>query len=286
MLKPRSALLASVCILPSLLLCGPGGAAFAAQPARGQAAQPVPSGGVIAAIRVSGNRRIEADTISSYMVVQPGDAFDPARINESLKTLYETGLFANVSITRSGNDLDVAVVENPTVDQVLFAGNKAINDKDALAAMTLKSRSVYTVAAVEADRRALLDLYAKKGHYNATVTPNVIKLPDNRVNVVFQCNDGAETLISRITFIGNDHFSQGKLDEVVSSREDAWYRFFSSATNYSPDRIEYDQYLLQKFYEHKGYADFKVISANAALSPDRVGGHTTGEKPEREACRV
>jgi outer membrane protein insertion porin family len=286
LLKPRSALLASVCILPSLLLCGPGGAALAAQPTQGQPAQPIPSGGTIAAINVSGNQRIEADTITSYMVVQPGGAFDPSAINESLKTLYATGLFKNVSITRSGNDLDVAVVENPTVDQVLFSGNKTITDKDALAAITLKSRSVFTVAAVEADRRALLALYAQKGHYDATVTPNVINLPDNRVNVVFQCNDGTQTLISRITFIGNDHFSQGTLDDVVSSRQNAWYRFFSSATNYSPDRIEYDQYLLQKFYQHKGYADFKVLSANAALSPDRKSFYLTYDISEGPRYRV
>ena len=147
-------------------------------------------GGVVAAINVSGNQRIEAGTIQSYMVIQPGDPFDADRINESLKTLYATGLFSNVSITRDGEDLDVAVVENPTVDQVFFSGNKVVADKDAGDAISLKSRAVFTEAAAEADRRTLLDLYAKKGYYNASVTPEVIRLPDNRVNVVFQCADG------------------------------------------------------------------------------------------------
>ena len=142
--------------------------------------------------------------------------FDPGRINDSVKTLYATGLFQDVAITRVGNDLNVTVVENPTVDQVLFSGNKTLATKDATAAISLKPRSVFTAAAAEADRRALLDLYAKKGRFNATVTPNIIRLPDNRVNVVFQCTDGTQTLVSRITFIGNAHFSQADLRDVIS----------------------------------------------------------------------
>ena len=175
LLKPRSVLLASVCLLPALLVCGPHGAAFAQTASA--VSRPVEAGGTIAAINVSGNRRIQTDTITSYMVVQPGSAFDPQRINESLKTLYATGLFKTVSITRAGNNLDVAVVENPTVDQVLFSGNKALADKDAKAIVSLKSRSVFTIGSVEADRQALLEAYAKKGYYNATVTPEIWRAP-------------------------------------------------------------------------------------------------------------
>ncbi len=268
MLSARSALLASVCVLPVLLAPGPAGRA-AAQTSDAGAPNASLAGGTIGAITVSGNQRIETGTIESYMVVQPGDPFDPNRINDSVKTLYATGLFQNVSISRSGNELDVAVVENPTVAQVLFAGNKTVSDKDGQAAISLKPRSVFTPAAAEADRRALLGLYAKKGYYNATVTPNIIRLPDNRVNVVFQCSDGGQTLISRITFIGNRHFSQASLRDIVSSRQDAWFRFLSGTTSYNPDRVEYDEYLLRQFYLHKGYADFSVNSANAELSPDR-----------------
>ncbi len=272
MLKPRSALLASVCLLPAMLAAPClESKAFAAT---SQDAA-VPAGGTIAAINVTGNQRIESSTIIAYMVVQPGDPFDPQTISQSVKTLYATGLFQSVNITRSGNDLDVAVVENPLVNQVLFSGNKALADKDAQAAVSLRPRSVYTPEAAEADRRALLDAYAKKGHYNAKVTANIIQLPDNRVNVVFQCDEGAVTKISRINFIGNRHFSQSTLREVISSRQNEWWRFLSGAVVYNPQRIEYDEYLLHKFYFHKGYADFQILGANANLSPDRKSFYLT-----------
>jgi outer membrane protein insertion porin family len=282
LLKPRSALLASVCLLPVFFSPATIGVAEAQTVDSTQ----VQSGGTIAAINVSGNQRIESATITSYMVVQPGDPFDPGRINDSLKTLYATGLFKNVTITRDGDNLDVAVVENPTVDQVLFAGNKVVTDKDAGAAISLKPRSVFTAAAAEADRRTLLDLYAKKGYYDATVTPNIIELPDNRVNVVFQCTDGTQTLISRITFIGNQHFSQSRLRQVVSTRQYAWFRFLSSSDQYDPDRVEYDEYLLHEFYLHEGYADFNVLSANAELAPDRKSFYLTYDISEGPRYRV
>ncbi len=282
MLKPRSALLASVCLLPSLLALVPSGAVRA----QGVPHASVPAGGIIQAINVSGNRRIETDTITAYMVVQPGAPFDPQRINESLKTLYATGLFKSVSITRDGANLNVTVVENPTVDEVLFSGNKAVSDKDAQAAISLKSRSVFTPAAAETARRAILGVYAQKGYYNAKVEANIIKLSDNRVNVVFKCTDGAQTLVSRIAFIGNDHFSQGTLRDVVSTREYAWFRFFSGADEYSAQRIEYDEYLLHKFYLHKGYADFSIVSANANLNPDRKSFHLTYDISEGPRYKI
>jgi outer membrane protein insertion porin family len=284
LLSARSALLASVCLLPALLASGPAGIApaFAAS----TAAQPVQTGGTVAGISVSGNQRIEAATIQSYMVIQPGDPFNQDAINNSLKTLYATGLFSNVTITRSGNVLNVAVVENPTVDQVFFSGNKVLTEKDAAAAISLKSRAVFTPAAAEADRQTLLNLYAKRGYYGASVTPNIIKLPDNRVNVVFQCADGKQTLVSRITFLGNAHFSQSALREVVSTRQSAWFRFLSSTDQYNADRVEYDEYLLRQFYLHKGYADFAVNSANAELAPDRKSFYLTYNITEGPRYRV
>ena len=280
MLKPRSVLLASVCLLPSMLAVPT--TAARAQSAPGSPAQSAPAtasrvspGGSIAAINVIGNRRIETSTVTAYMVVQVGDPFDQQRIDQSVKTLYSTGLFQSVHISRDGNALDVNLVENPTVTSVFFSGNKAVADKDAQAAITLKPNAVYTPQQAELDRGALLAAYAKKGYYNAQVSVSVINLSDNRVNVVFNCVDGTEPKLSRVLFTGNQHFSQGTLRQIVSSRQNAWWRFLSGSTSYNADRVQYDEYLLHKFYMHKGYADMQIISANANLSPDRKSFYLT-----------
>ncbi len=261
----------------------------AAAPARVQPLRPsaATSGqGIIGDIRVEGAHRIESGTIRSYMLVQPGDPFDPDRLDRSLKTLYATGLFSDVNISRSGNTLIVKVVENPLVNRVAFEGNRKINDDSLRAELQLKPRSVYTAALAQADRQRLLDLYAQRGRYAARVTPKIIKLAQNRVDVVFEITEGAATLVSRIAFVGNHAFGEGKLQEVVQSREERWWRFLSSADIYDPERVTFDKELLRRFYLRNGYADFKVTNATSELAPDRSAFFLTFTLDEGERYKV
>ncbi len=229
------------------------------------------AGGVIQSIKIEGNQRIEDGTIESYLLVQPGDQFDPDRIDRSLKTLYATGLFQDVRLGRVGDTLIVRVVENPIVNRVAFEGNHKVTDAQLQPAVQLRPRAVFTPALAEADRQRILTLYAKHGNYDATVEPKIIRLDQNRVDVVFQINDGSATLISKIVVTGNKAFSEDRLTEVIDSRESRWWRFLSSSDQYDPERLAFDKELLRRFYLKHGYADFRIIDASAELSPDRKG---------------
>jgi outer membrane protein insertion porin family len=150
----------------------------------------------------------------------------------------------------------------------------------------LKPRAVYTPALAEADRRKILDLYAQHGYYDASVTPQIIRLPQNRVNVVYQINDGPSTLISKIAFVGNHKFSEDRLSEVINSREERWWRFLSSADQYNPERLAYDKELLRRFYLKNGYTDFEVLDSSAELSPDRKSFFVTFTVHEGDRYRI
>jgi outer membrane protein insertion porin family len=225
--------------------------------------------GTIASIQVQGNQRIEPSTILSYMLVQPGDPFDPDRIDRSLKSLFATGLFQDVNIDRSGNTLVVKVVENPIVNRVAFEGNRRLNDDQLRAAVQLRPRSVFTPQLASADRQHILDAYAKGGRFAATVEPKIIRLDQNRVDIVYEINEGTTTLVSRIVIVGNHAFSESRLRDVIASRESAFWRFLSSSDQYDPERVNFDKELLRRFYLKNGFADFEVRDATAELSPDR-----------------
>ena len=244
-------------------------APVASTPALPVQTSPVQPGGVIGAIKVEGNERIETGTIVNYMSVQPGDLFDPDRIDRSLKTLYATGLFSDVQLVRDGSTLIVRVVENPVVNRIAFEGNHTISDDNLRPLVQLKPRAVYSAQTAQADRQRILDAYAKKSHYAATVEPKIIRLDHNRVDVVFEITDGESTLIGRIAFVGNHQFSESRLREVINSREEAWWRFLSTSDSYDVERTGYDKELLRRFYLKNGYADFKVVDSTAELSPDR-----------------
>lgn len=249
-------------------------------------AAPVSKAGTIQSITVQGNQRIEAGTIRSYLLVQPGDAFDPDRIDRSLKTLYSTGLFEDVRLGRLGDTLVVTVTENPIVNRVAFEGNHKLSDDQLKPEIQLRPRAVYTQAEVEADRMKILAMYGKRGYYDATVEPKIIRLDQNRVDVVFQINDGSATLISKIVINGNKAFDEDRLTEVINSRESRWWRFLSSSDQYDPERLQYDRELLRRFYLKNGYADVQVTDASAELSPDRQGFFLSFTVNEGERYKV
>ncbi|MGE5270597.1 MAG: outer membrane protein assembly factor BamA [Thiohalocapsa sp.] len=228
-------------------------------------------GGVIADIRIIGIQRIEPDTVRSYLLLQPGDQWDAERIDRSLKALFATGLFADVKLTREGNTLVVRVVENPIINRIAFEGNSKLSDKDLNGEIQLRPRLVYTRSRVQNDVRRILELYRRRGRFAATVEPKVIQLSENRVDLVFEINEGPSTGVRSINFVGNRQFSDGTLRGVIETKESRWYRFLSTRDTYDPDRLTYDRELLRKFYLSEGYADFRVLSAVAELTPDRDG---------------
>ncbi len=233
--------------------------------------QSVVGGGTIESIRIEGTQRIENETVLSYFGIRTGDVFDPERIDTGLKKLFATGLFKDVAIRREGNTLVINVVENPIINRIAFEGNRRIKDEDLQAELQLRPRIVFTQTRVQSDVQRILELYRRSGRFAATVEPKIIPLEQNRVDLVFEINEGPLTGVKAIEFIGNKVFSDGDLKDVITTTESRWWRFLSTTDNYDPDRLAADQDLLRRFYLSEGYADFRVLSAVAELAPEGDG---------------
>ncbi len=228
-------------------------------------------GGGISQIIVEGNQRVEPASVQSYMTVQPGQTATPSEINASVRALFATGLFKDVRIEQRGSALVVMVEENPVINQIAIEGNKRIDDDPLRSLLTSRERRVYTRAKAEADADTLLEQYRRTGRYAATVEPKIIELPQNRVDLIFEVDEGAVTGVESLRFIGNTKFSDRRLRRVVSTDESSLLNFLSSTDTYDPDRLELDKELLRRFYLSRGLADFEVLSAVAELSPDKKG---------------
>jgi len=224
---------------------------------------------IISEITVEGSLRIEPEAVRSYMVTKEGDPFEPARENQSLKALFATGLFADVTLSREGDVLVVRVVENPIINRIAFEGNAKLELELLQNEVQLRPRIVYTRTRVQNDVKRLLDLYRRTGRFAARVEPKIVQLPQNRVDLIFEIDEGALTGIRRISFIGNREFSDRALREVIQTTETRWYMFLTSSDTYDPDRLTFDRELLRRYYLRNGFADFRVVSAVAELSPDR-----------------
>ena len=227
-----------------------------------------PAGETISDIRVEGVERLEASTVTSRLTLAKGDLATPARMDESLKALYASGLFSDIRMKMDGSVLVVKVDENAIINRVVFEGNDAISKEDLEKEVQIKPRQVYTLPKVQHDVQRIIELYRRSGRFSAVVEPKMVKLEQNRIDLIFEITEGERTGIRNIKFIGNSHYDADELSHVVSTRESAWWRFFSSTDYFDPDRMNYDKELLRKFYLNGGYVDFRVVSAVAELTPN------------------
>ncbi|MEQ1648781.1 MAG: outer membrane protein assembly factor BamA [Hyphomicrobiaceae bacterium] len=226
---------------------------------------------VIRDIRVEGNRRMEAETVRSYMRLNVGDRYDEGKVDESIRALFSTGLFSDVKISPSGSTVVVSVVENPIVNQVAFEGNSEVDKPTLEAEVQLKSRAVFTRAKAQADVQRILDVYRRQGRFAAAVQPKLIELDNGRVNVVFEISEGQATKVKSIQFVGNRAFSDSQLRDIISTTQSGWFDFLKGTNIYDPDRMSLDKELLRQYYLKNGYAEARVVSANAELDRDGSG---------------
>ena len=220
---------------------------------------------VVSRVEVSGNQRIDADTIRNYITIKPGKAFSSSDIDNAIKALFGTGLFSDVQINQVGSTLVVKVAEYKVVNQVLFQGNKKLKDNALAAAVQLKPRGTFSQATLDADVESVKAAYKRIGRDDAAVTTQVMELGDNRVNVVFNINEGGRTQIAAINFVGNSAYSSRRLSDVITTKRSSWISFVLRDDVYDDDKLRADQELLRRFYYNHGYADFQVVSAVGEL---------------------
>ena len=224
---------------------------------------------VIKSVQVIGNQRVEANTVASYLLFARGDPYNEARIDMSIKTLFATGLFADVAIDPRDGNILIQVVENPIINRVILEGNKSLKSDKITDEVEAEPRSIFTRSNVQADVQRIIELYRQSGRFAANVSPKVVQQPQNRVDLIFEISEGPVTGVKRINFIGNNEFTDRRLRKELVTAESRWFKFFSSNDNYDPGRLEYDREQIREFYTDRGFADFRVISAVAELTPDQ-----------------
>ncbi|WP_316862637.1 outer membrane protein assembly factor BamA [uncultured Cohaesibacter sp.] len=223
----------------------------------------------VSRVVVKGNARVSDDTIRSYLTLKPGQRSSAYEIDESLKALYQTGLFKDVDIRMSGSSLVVSVQENAVINRIAFEGNKRIKDKDLDLVVTSKSRGILSESRIQTDVQRILEAYRRAGRFGARVEPKIIDLGRNRADLVFEIVEGGKTPVSRVSVLGNNAFSDGRLRNVLKTKETGWLSWLTSNDVYDADRLAADEERLRKFYLNHGYADFRIVSSVADLDRER-----------------
>ena len=224
--------------------------------------------GVVQAIVIQGNQRLEADTVRSYLNLAVGDSYDRTRLDLALKELYASELFQDVTIRDDNGTITITVAENPVINRVIIEGAKRVKEDKVREEIRIAPRQIFTRSKISADTARILELYQRSGRFAASVDPKIIRLDQNRVDVVFEISEGPKAKVQQINIIGNKVFSDGDLRGAMATQQARWWRLFSSNDTFDPDRMAYDQQKMRQFYLTAGYADFRVVSALAELTPN------------------
>ena len=225
----------------------------------------------ITGINVTGNRRVAEGTVLSYLPVQIGDVVSQGGLSQSLERLYATNLFKDIKLDIDGSVLTVTIVENPIINRVNIEGNDTITDDRLLEVIDVQPRRVYNRQVALDAAAKLLDVYRAGGRFAAVVEPKIIELDENRVDLVFEVDEGPLIKINSIVFSGNQNFSDRALSQAIVSREKRWWAFLTPNDKYDEGRLDYDVRLLRQYYLSRGYADINVSRARGGLLPDRSG---------------
>ena len=274
-LAHRSARYAAVLLGTSVLAGAPvaamaqAAAAPAANAPAAPAPAPAPAAEPIQSITVEGSQRLEPDTIRSYIRLRVGQPYTQQAGDQALKDLFATELFADVQVANTAGNVVITVKENPVINRIILEGNKRLKEEKVLPEIKLAPRQIFTRSKVRADVARIIELYKRQGRFAASVEPKMVMLDQNRVDIVFEITEGPKSKVRQINIIGNDQFSDGELRGEMVTKQTSFTRIFSSGTSYDPDRMAFDQQKLRQFYLTKGYADFRVVSAVAELTPDK-----------------
>jgi outer membrane protein insertion porin family len=223
----------------------------------------------ILSLKVEGAQRLEADTVLTYTKLRVGGSYTHETLDAALRDLYASELFAKVEIRDNNGALTVVIQENPVINRIVLEGNKRLKEDKIRPEIKMAPRQIYTRSKVRADVARIIELYRRQGRFAAVVDPKLVKLDQNRVDIVYEINEGPKSKVRQINIIGNTVFSDGELRGEMATKQGRWFRFFSSGTTYDPDRMAYDQQKMRQFYLTSGYADFRVVSAVAELTSNK-----------------
>lgn len=237
-------------------------------------------------VTVTGNQRVDTPSVVAFAGIERGQTVSAGALNEAYQRIVNSGLFESVEITPRGNTLQITVQEWPTINRINIEGNRRIDDEDLIPTLSSQTRRVYNPAQAEADAESIAEAYGLRGRLAATVEPRIIRRSDNRVDLVFEVTEGRVVEIQRISFIGNQNFSERRLRNALQSSQAGILRTFIQSDTFVEERIAFDRQVLTSFYNSRGYVDFEVLSVSSQLARQRNGVFLTFNVREGQSFDV
>lgn len=244
----------------------------------------------VSGITINGLERIDQGTVLNYLPLQTGDQFDTENSAYILHALHKTGFFSTIELSKEKNQIILNLKERPAITEVKFDGNDDVDDeqlKDALKQMGIKPGRSYHRSLIELLEQNLQQVYFSHGKYGVRIETAVEHLEDNRVNINIKISEGIAALIKQINVVGNSVFTDEKLlEEFTLEQPETTLGINFEGDQYSRPVLTGDQEKLKSYYKDRGYINFKIVSTQVSISPDKKDIYITINVSEGEQYHV
>jgi len=245
---------------------------------------------IVKDIKIEGLQKISEGALLNYLPVNIGDTIDDLKVKESIRSVYSSGFFKNIEFRKDASGvLIISVLERPSIASITFEGNKDIKTEDLEESLTnigFKVGRNYDPSILDEIERSLIDQYFSFGKYSAKIKTTVEELPGNTVTVRVDVNEGDRAQIRQINIVGNSIFSDEDLLERLKLKVGNWLSFINQDDRYSREDLQGDLETIESFYLDQGFANFRIDSAQVAISQDKTGIFVTVNISEGEVYKL
>ncbi|OTG82506.1 outer membrane protein assembly factor BamA [Acinetobacter sp. ANC 4558] len=237
-------------------------------------------------IKIDGLIRLTPENIYGMIPVSAGQPVNNVVIANTIRSLFASGLFDDVKVSRDGDNLLITVVERPIISSVELKGNKLIPKEallDGLKKMGIAEGEVLKKSTLQTLEYELEQQYMQQGRYEAEVKVNEQEKPNNRVDLIVEFIEGKAAKVVDINIIGNTVFSDADIKQVFAVKETGWSSIVSGNDRYAREKMAASMESLRALYLNKGYINFDIVNSNLNLSEDKKNifvevGINEGEK--------
>jgi outer membrane protein insertion porin family len=228
----------------------------------------------IGSLEIVGNRRVGREDVLSYLREKPGHLFKVENLTGDVHALWDSGFFEDIQVDLTTNDKGIVlrfiVRERPNIKDITYEGNDELDNDKLNEAVELKPNTILSVPAVRRSVQKIKDAYAEKGYFLADVDYSIQSQRENEVTIKFKIVEHKPVTVRRITFIGNEHVSDGELRDTMQTGNGGFFSFGSGGP-YRQDVFERDVLMLSAMYYDKGYLSVQIGTPRVMLTPDREG---------------
>jgi len=210
-------------------------------------------------VRIGGNVRVEEDGIRLHVKMRPGDPFNPTLIEQDVRAIFRMGFFDDVQAELSSdNVLTYEVKEKPYIREVRIEGLSQVSRDKVETALGVAPRTILDRTKVSEGVDKVRKLFMEQGYVNAAVDFAIAPEANNQVALVLDIVEGSRLLIKRISFEGNKAFSESELKDLLTTKEEWIFSYFTNRGVLDRDILTNDVAILSNHYNDNGYVENKI----------------------------